>query len=504
MKKIILIFPVIILGLVACEKQLDQNPISQLSVDGFFRNDADFDQAVSGIYNSLHNYPWREFYLSDVRSDNIYGVGEAGVRDWEPVNNFNNTIAVNTYMSEAWNSDYTGIMRANTVLENINNGNISSENIKNSIEAQTRFLRGFFYFDLVKIFGKVPLIDHLMTPNELLNLDRSPVSDVYTLIISDLSFAITNLEDYYPKGDANCGRATKNAARGILARVYLTRSGPTFGIEGPGLGANEYGLALGLLDDVISSAHYDTLSDYAAIFANDNENNAEVVWDIQFISGGLGAGADYPGELSGRNWWNSVNIPFDIGLENKDVSEDLIGKYDTINDSRFSASVQLRYVNKSNGLVVYDPGVIKYSSTDPTNWGVDRFDFPINYIVLRYADVLLMKAECILQGASGSQGEVNNIVNGIRKRAGIDPLPGNITLDDLLAERRLEFLGEGQRWGDLVRTGKVLDVINAWIPVEDVKDQMEQPIDANMIIYPVPQDQIDVKKGLYKQNQGYE
>ena len=503
MKKILLIFSIIVLGLAACEKQLDQSPISQMSVGGFFRNDADFDQALSSVYNSLHNYPWREFYLSDVRSDNIYGVGEMGVRDWEPVNNFAKTIAVNTYMSEAWNSDYTGIMRANTVLDNINNGKISSDAVKNKIEAQDRFLRAFYYFDLVKIFGKVPLVDHLMTPNELLTLDRAPVADIYNFIISDLNFAIANLEEYYPKGNANCGRATKNAARGILARVYLTRSGPTYDIEGPGLATNDYGTALGLLNDVIGSAHYSTLSNYASIFAYNNENNAEVVWDIQFMSGG-GAGADYPGELSCRDWWNSVNIPWDIGLENKDVSEDLIGKFDKVNDKRFNATMVLGYINKSSGLYVYDPCIIKYSSSNKTDWGASRSDFPINYIVLRYADILLMKAECILQGATGTQADVNTIVNGIRTRAGLSSLPGNVTLDALLAERRLEFLGEGLRWGDLVRTGKVINVMNAWIPGEDVKGQMAHPIDADMIIYPVPQNQMTVKKGLYTQNHGYE
>jgi hypothetical protein len=502
MKKIILIFSIIILGLAGCEKQLDQNPISQMSIGGFFRNDLDFDQALSAVYNSLRGYPSREFYLSDVRSDNIYGVGAMGVRDHEPINNFAKTIAANVYMSEAWNSNYTGIMRANTVLDYIDNGNISSEGLRKVIEAQTRFLRAFFYFDLVKIFGKVPLIDHLMSPNELLALDRADVSDVYDFIVSELTYAIANLDDFYAKGNKNCGRATKNAARGMLARVYLTRSGPTYSIEGPGLATDDYAAALGLLNDVIASTHYDTLSNYASIFAYNNENNAEVVWDIQFMRGG-GAGADYPGELSCRDWWNSVNIPWDIGLENKDVSEDLISKFDQVKDERFAATMVLGYISKSTGLYVYDPGVIKYSSSNPTDWGASRTDFPINYIVLRYADILLMKAECLLQ-TSGSQTDVNNIVNGIRKRAGIAPLAGNVTLDNLLDERQLEFLGEGLRWGDLVRTGKVLTVMNAWIPVEDVAGQMAHPIDADMIIYPVPQSQIDIKKGLYTQNHGYE
>ena len=504
MKKIILILAIIILGSVACEDQLYQDPISVMSSNGFFRNDADFNAALSGVYSSMHNYPWREFYLSDVRSDNMYGVGEAGVRDHEPINNFAKTIAGNTYMSEAWSSNYTGIMRANTILDNIGNGKLSSEAVKLNIEAQTKFLRAFFYFDLVKLFGKVPKIDRLMTPNDLLSLGRSPVADIYDLIISDLTFAITNLDEYYAKGTANCGRATKNAARGLLAKVYLTRSGPTYGIEGPGLGTNDYAAALSLLNDVISSAHYDTLSNYASIFVTTNENNKEVVFDIQFIKGGQNAGADYPGEFCCQQWWKSVGYPYDIGLENKDVSESLIGKFDKVKDERYAASIQLGYIPPSTGVYTYDPCVIKYCSKLSSEWGNNRFDFPQNYIVIRYTDILLMKAECILQGATGSQADVNNIVNGIRKRAGLAALPGNVTLDDLLAERQKEFLGEGQRWGDLVRTGKVLDVINAWIPVEDIKHQMATSIDANMIIYPVPEAQIILKAGLYTQNEGYE
>jgi hypothetical protein len=118
----------------------------------------------------------------------------------------------------------------------------------------------------------------------------------------------------------------------------------------------------------------------------------------------------------------------------------------------------------------------------------------------------MMKAECILQGATGTQADVNTIMSDIRTRAGLAALTGDATLDDLLDERQKEFLGEGLRWHDLVRTGKVLDVMNAWIPVEDVKEQMRQnyPLNANHIIYPVPLKQMEVKEGLYEQNLGYE
>ncbi|MBN2213453.1 MAG: RagB/SusD family nutrient uptake outer membrane protein [Bacteroidales bacterium] len=505
MKKILIIFSVITFGLAACEDQLDQAPISDLSVAGFFRNESDFEQAVNGVYHSLRGVPSRWMNLSDIRSDNFYAYSSMGVREWDPVTAFAKTLATSIYMDEAWSANFEGIMRANTLIENLSTDAVPDDDLRNRFEAEAKFLRGFFYFELVKWFGKVPLIDHLVTPTEALDIPRSPVTDIYNLIISDLQFAIENLDDYYPKGNSNMGRATKNAARGILARVYLARSGPDYGIEGPGLGANEYGLALSLLNDIIASKHYDKLENYADIFSDANENNEEVIFDIQFESNQGGTGTDFPGEFAGRAWWNSVAIPWDIALETKDVSEDMINSYDTI-DKRFDVNIQLDIPDLASGDTIYDPTCIKYCSSDPQYWGVDRFDFPINFIVLRYTDVLMMKAECILNGASGTQGEVNQIVNDVRDRAGLNPLPGDITLDDLMAERRKEFFGEGLRWHDLVRSGKVLDMINAWIPVEDIREMLREnyPIQAYNIIYPLPQEQIDVKKGLYEQNLGYE
>jgi hypothetical protein len=113
----------------------------------------------------------------------------------------------------------------------------------------------------------------------------------------------------------------------------------------------------------------------------------------------------------------------------------------------------------------------------------------------------MMKAECILNGASGTQTEVDDIVNDVRVRAGDEEI-ADVTLDMLLDERRKEFAGESSRWHDLVRSGKVITIMKDFIDTEDVKGQMNEP-NEDMILYPVPQNQIDVKKGLYEQNDGY-
>ncbi|WP_346860177.1 RagB/SusD family nutrient uptake outer membrane protein [uncultured Draconibacterium sp.] len=499
-KNIIILLALFIVGLTACEDELNQVPISAISSNGFFTDETGFEQAINGVYASLSSYPERQFHLSDVRSDNIYGVGSMGVRAHEPVNNFALTLATNEYMKEAWNTNYEGIMRANTVLDNLTADLVPDDTKRNQFEGEAKFLRALFYFDLIKYFGPVPLIDHLVTPAEALEIGRNSVSEVYELIISDLQDAAQLLPTSFT--GENIGRATSYAAKGILARVYLTRSGPALNTDGPCLGTNDYSNALSLLNDVIGGP-FDMLDDYASTFDLLNENNSDIIFDIQYQKGGLGVGCAYPGELAGSAYWRSVGYPYAIGLETKDVSFDLINSYDTINDTRFAFNVQMGYVDESNGQYVEDPVTIKFSRPDPATWGADRFDFGINFPILRYTDVLLMKAECILQGASGTQADVDKIINDVRNRVGLESI-SNATLNDLLEERRKEFLGEGLRWHDLVRTGKVLDVMNAWIPVEDVADQMRKSINADHIIYPIPQEQMDVKEGLYSQNKGYE
>jgi hypothetical protein len=501
MKKIYLFTLFISVLFTACESDLDQNPISEFGAGSYYKNVAEIEQAVNGVYNSLQAYPQRQFNLSDVRSDNIYGVGMMGVRPHEHINNFVTTLATNTTVEEAWNTNYTSIMRANTVLEYISEELISDKNAYNRLLGEAKFLRAFAFFDLVRYFGPVPIIDHPVSQSEALEIGRNTVDDVYDFIISDLKDAITLLPDSY-SNSKDLGRATSFAARGILARVYLTRSGPKLHPEGPCLATNEYNEALSLLNEIINSGKYDTLSEYADIFDLDNENNKEIVFDIQYTSGGNGTGASYPGDLAGADYWSSIGFPYPIGLENKDVSYDLIDSYGT-DDKRFEFNVLLGYVNVTTGLYVEDPGCVKFSKNDSKTWGISASDFPLNFPVLRYTDVLMMKAECILKGASGgSQADVDQIVNVVRTRAGLESL-SNVTLADLMEERRKEFLGEGLRWHDLVRTGMVLDVINAWIPNEDVRDQMLCPIDYKHIIYPIPQNQMDIKQGLYTQNDGY-
>ena len=500
---------IILTACISCEKDLDQTPISSPSASNFYRNTADFQQAVAGLYQALHNpdYGVSHFDLSEVRSDNIYSPGTSGVRDWIPINNFERAaLAANhPIVSAAWNGDYNGILRANNILDKLNATVVPDNATRDRMEGEAKFFRAFFHFDLVRWFGKVPIFDHVATPTEALTIPRSPVADVYQLIVSDLQTAITKLP---PRSAAASerGRATTDAAKGMLALVYLTRSGPTYNIEGPGLGTNDYAAALTLLNEIITGNRYSLQPTYASVFSYTNENNSEIVFDMQNVDPGTtadaGLGTQLPSAMYEGAYANAVKIGFAGGVDvdaPKLPSNNLRATFEAA-DTRDDFSILPSYTDL-NGNFVNRAQFVKF--LDISKKPLIRFNFAINFPILRYADILLMKAEAILRGAAGTQAEVDALVKQVRDRAGLTgSVLTNVTLDQLLAERRREFIAEGKRWHDLVRTGKVLTVMAAFDASDDVSNKMN-PITANDIIYPLSQSQLSVSPGLYTQNPGY-
>ncbi|UZR98827.1 RagB/SusD family nutrient uptake outer membrane protein [Chondrinema litorale] len=486
-----------IFGMWACEDDLIQAPISSSSSLNFYQDADDFEQAVNATYNALDGYAVRHFMLSDIRSDLIYSPG-TGVRDWNPVNNFENTLSTNVLMSEAWDANFNGILRANTVLDKIDESLVPDADVRNRLIGEAKFLRALFYFDLVRWFGKVPLLDHVVTPTEALEIPRSAVADVYELIEADLTDAISDLPESYSVQ----GRATSLAAKALLAKVYLTKSGPSYGIEGPGLDANMYSEALTLLNDVINSGQFSWVNDYASIFSYDNEGNSDIVFDEQNINdlstGDRGIGTILPTSMYDEAYGRTVT-PFAGGVPGDSPirpSESFLATFDEA-DVRDDFAILPFYIDDNNNQV-NNPQFVKF--LDLNKLPADRFNWGINFPIIRYTDVLMMKAEALLQ-SGGSQTDVDAIVNMVRERAGLDAV-SNVDLDMLLEERAKEFMAEGLRWHDLVRTGKVLEVMNAW-EVEDDASEKIDGVNAYEIIYAIPLDQLDVKEGLYEQNEGY-
>lgn len=501
MKNIPIILATITCIVTACSTNLDLDPISSVTTDKFFASSNDFIQGTNAIYNDLLRYPDRLENLSETRSDNLYAVSDGGVRDWEGINAYFNDLATNPYMSEAWNTNYNGIFRANLVLQNLaERGTIVTDTtLRTRLEAEAKFLRAFFYFDLVRLFGKVPLVKKTILAAEAATIGRSPVTEVYDFLISDLQFAVDHLPATYATA-ADRGRPTRFAAKGILALVYMTRSAPTYNIDGPGLGLNEWQQAADLLTDIINSGNYAFASSFTEIFSYTNEYNKEVVYNIDFTAGASpSVGASFPGILVPDTYFAAISKNTQGGLTIRPVSNDLLNSFES-GDIRQAFTIQTGYTN-TNGQVETRSFLKKY--VDITKVPTISQDWPINFIVLRFTDVLMLKAECVLHGAGGTQAaDVDAIVNQVRIRAGLTGDKTNVTLAELMEERRKEFAAEGSRWHDLVRSGLITSIIPAWIEKEDVQHKI-QPFSAQYIIYPVPKSQLDIAPGLYTQNQGY-
>jgi hypothetical protein len=329
---------------------------------------------------------------------------------------------------------------------------------------------------------------------EVATIPRSPVADVYALIESDLQYAAANLPPTFTGADL--GRPTSYAAKGLLGLVYLTKSGPTYGINGPGLNSNEYDKAATLFDAVLTGSPYSFAASYTSIFSYTNENNSEVVFDVQFASSLNGAG--FPSHLVPVAYWTSNGISNSYGngygASTFPVSKSLVSSYTTNTIS----GTDLRY--PFNVATTYTAGPFIKKYIDVAKKGLSGRDWPINFIVLRYTDILLMKAECILHGAAGSQADVDASVNRVRARAGVGAL-SNVTIPILMQERQREFLGEGLRWNDLVREGLAVSQMNAW-RVADAITKINEIV-PNYVIYPVPAAEIQTAPGLYTQNPGY-
>lgn len=507
---LLLILGALAIACSSCHKDLDQKPLSNATTETFFESQNDFELAVNGLYaaalrgNTLGNsygYPDRLMNLSETRSDNLYAITD-GARPWEGVNGFHTSIANNQYVTEAWVNNYDAIARANLILEQIQlkASVFFDDSLKVNLEAQARFMRAFCYFDLVRWFGKVPLVDHSLSVEESRTLGRSPVADVYSLILSDLQYAEQHLAD---NSSATTGRASKWAAKGVLAQVYMTRSGATYGIEGPGLGLSEWDKAYALLDEIATQGKSNNgaalalLPKYEDIFKK--ENNSEVVFDVQYQEKNS-VGGSFVWVLTPDQYFQSIGLSAQGANYQRPIATAFRASFDA-SDLRAKYGIVDSFTYNNTPYNTYS-FFIKY--VDKSRYGNGRTDWGVNYVVLRLTDVLMLRAECTLRGGGGSQADVDDIVLKVRERAGDSTAVTGTNLDQLLAERQKEFYGEGLRWFDLQRSGRLPEIMNAFRAAEDATNNRIQPVTVNSVIYPVPAGQMQVAPGLYIQNPGYD
>lgn len=469
----------------SCDDFIDVAPEDVIDANSFYSNADELVFAVNGLYASQRPiYGSNLFYiLNDGRSDNvIFGEGgnpADGALDVFEENAANNILVI------TWVNHYILINNANTVIKRapeVPTANSGEADLISRATGEAKFLRAMTYFSLVQLWGSVPLRTE---PTEDFNnsvVPRSSVDDIYSLIISDLNDAISSLPPSYPGGPLNeVGRATSLAAQALLGKVLLQKG------DAPAASA-----ALG---NVIGQGSL--LGDYSKIHAAGNDNTIESIFEISFNP------VNQTG-LTMNNFFIPTSVAQELGI--------VAGGFAPLPAYRPTADIQTIYeagdLRAESTFKLYDldgvmtPYISKYIDLAAAGAGSN-----INLVLLRYADVLLMKAE-----ADGENAASYELINKVRRRAfGQDPNVADPAIDINAAtpgtffekvqlERRREFAFEYQRWPDLLRNPNVLTIMNAHLLAEFTNTT---PIDSHNLLYPIPQFEINSSDGVVTQNPGY-
>lgn len=455
MKKEYIIILIGMMGLLSCSEGFtDLSPISQRNTGVFYKTGSDMVTAVNAIYNTLKEdgcYNQSYWVLQELRSDNTFWDGTGLAEEITVFDKFTD-ISTSDISEAAWNDSYLGISRANIVLNRINDIDMDAS-LKSRLIGEALFLRSLFYYHLAVAYGNIPLVlTETSSVSEGENHTQVNASAIYMQIIGDLQQAASNLPASYSGGDL--GRATSGAALALLGKVYLTA-----------------GDKQGAVNALRQVSGYTLVEDYANLWGVENEHNSESIFEVEFEGGfgdqGNAFTSQFHGDLSATVTSGQRNIP----------ERDLIDAYED-GDLRFSASIE--------GVTEEATGwPIKYGTTNPFT----EDDAPNNWVVLRYADVLLMLAEALGEGEEGY-----GLINQVRARAGLNPIDGNTPgsyEDKLLHERRVELAFENHRWADLLRFGKA----------EQIMAAQGKPVNGKLL-FAIPQREIDLNSS-FTQNPGY-
>ncbi|MBP2830654.1 RagB/SusD family nutrient uptake outer membrane protein [Aquimarina sp. U1-2] len=431
--------------LVGCNDFLDEEPVQFRTPVDFFQNENEIDQGLAAVYNSnraLYNGGGFQLRFGESRSDNtnIEIVNNSALANRE-IDEFSMN-STNANISEYWNRLYQGIARANFILASVDNAVFNDENTKDARKGETLFLRTLFYFHLTRIFGDVPFIIRPgETPDQILSdefLERDTQEEIYTAIFDHIQEAI----DLLPNTTDDPGRATRGAALMLKAKMHMAQSPP------------QYEAARPLLEE-ITRLGYSLLPNYEDVFFTRNHN--EGIFEIQY-SPSLLQGADffsaYVPSVSEQEILGEGINPNPNGNQYQ-PTQDLIDLYSD-DDQRRAHNIRI-YIDDTG--VAY-PWAGKFAKPFVTQDNLNQQD--INWQMYRYADALLMLAECYEKVGGG---DPLTILATIRQRAGLSPQlsPQELAnLEQTIAdERRRELVFEGHRYFDLLRTGKLVEVMTA-------------------------------------------
>ncbi|GAA4241859.1 RagB/SusD family nutrient uptake outer membrane protein [Winogradskyella psychrotolerans] len=476
-----LIFAVTGFVFISCDTEEFLNPLpdTAIVVEAYYSSDQDVLTGIIGIYDAIQGVNENtdtsyersnrgvqvEYLLTEHRTDNTRGKTFEGSKA-----DFHRYLidATNAQSEDYYQSMYQIIFRANDVLTHIN---VADEANRAKYAAEAKFLRAYAYFNLVRLFGDVPLVTSVVGPEEdQILFTRVAKAQVYEQIVLDLVEAKDVLDNTYKS------RASKAAAQGLLAKVYLTQ------------GIN-YGEAAQLCLDIMGSG-FALENNFSDVFYD--ELNDEIIFAIQYMTGDANESQAFSAEFTTTNSQgreDGLNV----------VNDNLIADFALYGGNRTEASFKT-FVQYSEVIKFLPEG--SDITANPPTYGGSPQQAGNDWIILRYADVLLMHAEAILAGGSETTdaAAIDSYME-VRVRAGFDAeadRPSVLTKTALLAERRVELAFENQRFFDLVRFGVADAVLSAHASEMDYPDY-----NVRQLLLPIPSREINLSGGLLSQNPGY-
>lgn len=411
--KYILIFITGLFSMAACDV-LDVEPLDQIPGGEAFKNKAGIEKGILGSYAGLQSlsYYGRTYSIfSDLAADNLEHPSDATATEYAEVDN-NSILPENSSLEGIWNSIYSAINVANSVIVKVPGMTDMTDTEKGQALGELYFLRALNHFNLMNYFGAIPIKTKPTVGTDSLNVFRDDVAKVYTRIITDLTYA----KEHLAASASTKTRASKYAAAALLARVYLYKK--------------DYDNAYKQANEVITTGGYSLLTNFSSVFADD-ENTNEAIFNVAFDTYTRNRIAEY-------NFPKTLNGRYEVKPDPA-----LISAYEA-DDSRLNAS-------------------IAYSGSNPYAKKYDDLSLgDKNVIVLRLAEMYLIRAEAGANLTSVAVSDIQDDINKIRNRAGLEDTDAATKSELLLAieqERRIEFAFEGHRWFDLVRTGRAIEVL---------------------------------------------
>jgi hypothetical protein len=487
LKYIVFLFCLVVFS--GCKKYLEKVPLDSVNSENFWKTEEDAISAINGAYQPLQ---WPKLYNLRIWTSDIWAgnsvVGAGGGTDGIETQDISNfvTSTDNAAALDIWRGPAPGILRCNLVLENVPGMNIK-ESLKNRILGEARFLRANYYFILVRLFGDVPLITKPQYAGDDLRPARTPKAQVYDQILQDLTEAMNLLPLKGTYTGSDVGRATKGAAAGMLAKVYLT--------------LGNYQKVVDLCQQV-STMGYALNNDYSDNFNPQTKNSNESIFEVQ-----------YSGKTSASFWANENQASWVSTFTGPRNADFVGGGYGWDQPTKEFVDSYEAGDNRKDKTVLYVGGPAfdgkDYKSFySITGYNLRKFlvsksispDYdtnPANFPVLRYADVLLMWAEALNELAQTTQAEAP--LNLVRKRAGLGEVHG-LSKDAMRAkifhERRMELAFEGQWWFDMIR------INNGQYALDFLHSIGKTNAAAKHLLLPIPQKERDANPNL-SQNPGY-